>query len=58
LSAPGETLDAELLKLGETGDRQSRAKHASRTIGSSGWREGVETRRAAPKARERVTVKV
>jgi len=30
LSAPGETRDAELPKLGETGHRQSRAKRIGR----------------------------
>jgi hypothetical protein len=33
LSAPGETRGAELLKFGETGHRQSRAKHPGRTAG-------------------------
>ncbi len=46
LSARRETDDAELLKVGETGHRQSRAKPFTRG-------EGVETRRAAPKARTR-----
>jgi hypothetical protein len=31
LSAPGETRGAELLKFGETGNRQSRAKRTGRT---------------------------
>jgi hypothetical protein len=43
LSARRETGGAELLKVGETGDRQSRAKPSNR-------KEGVETRRAAPTA--------
>jgi len=33
LSAPGETRDVELPKFGETGHRQSRAKHAGRLVG-------------------------
>ncbi len=49
LSAPGETRDVELPKVGETGHRQSRAKRAD----SRGRREGVETRRGAPVARSR-----
>src|SRR5262249_41590103 len=43
---PRGTRGAELSKLGETGHRQSRAKRT----GPLGRREGVETRRAAPKA--------
>jgi hypothetical protein len=34
LSALRETEDAELLKFGETGNRQSRAKRADRTVGA------------------------
>jgi len=34
LSAPGETRGAELLKFGETGNRQSRAKRSGRTTGA------------------------
>jgi hypothetical protein len=34
LSARGETRDAELPKLGETGHRQSRAKRIGRTAGA------------------------
>ena len=34
LSALRETEDAELLKFGETGNRQSRAKRSSRTAGA------------------------
>ena len=50
LSAPRETEDAELLKFGET---SSQVAIPSQALRLNGRREGVETRRAAPKARTR-----
>jgi hypothetical protein len=47
LSAPAETRDAELLKVGETFDMAI----PSQALWPKGWSEGVETRRAAPKAK-------
>ena len=49
LSARGETRDVELLKVGETFAGDPEPSQAARTRSP----EGVETRRAAPKARTR-----
>jgi hypothetical protein len=47
LSAPRETVDAELLKVGETSQMAIPSQASSKTpLGE----EGVETRRAAPNA--------
>jgi len=49
MSALRETEDAELLKLGET----CQMAIPSQALTAKAAREGVETRRAAPKARTR-----